>query len=89
MAVAYERMGGGYYCFAYADDKAGTTLLAIDPIGCGYAAFANGKPRLTSQKTGGVLVNDEGAILRSWAELKPLKGEPIRLDNLSPYLQLT
>ncbi|KAL1524710.1 hypothetical protein AB1Y20_019594 [Prymnesium parvum] len=88
MAAAYERMGGGFYTYFYADDKAGTTLLAIDPRGCGYAAFPNGKPRLTSQKTGGVLVDDKGMIVRSWTQFKPLTGPPIEFE-LSPHLHLS
>lgn len=88
MAAAYERMGGGFYSFFYADNRQGTTLLAIDPSGCGYAAFGNGKPRLTSQKYGGTLVGDDGTILRSWTSLKPLKGEPVSFD-LSPHIFLS
>ena len=54
MAIAFERMGGGFYVFIYADSETGLTLAAFDPFGCGYAAYeANGKPRLTSRKHGG------------------------------------
>mgnify|MGYP002631484197 CR=1 FL=1 len=88
MAAAYERMGGGFYAFFYADNSKGTTLLAIDPSGCGHAAFPNGKLQLTSQKHGGVFVSEEGSILRSWSAVKPLAGEAILLD-LSTNIQLS
>ena len=89
MATAYERMGGGFYFFAYADDSRGTTLMAIDPSGCGYAAFPNGKPRLTSRKPGGTFVGEDGAILRSWSSVKPLRTtEPIAFD-LSTNIHVT
>ena len=88
MAAAYERMGGGFYCFFYADTSKQTTLLAIDPTGCGYAAFPDGKPRLTSRKNGGVFAADGGAILRSWSSMKPLAGQPIQFD-LSPNIHLS
>jgi len=88
MACAYSRMGGGYFCFFYADDRTGTTLLSIDPSGCGYCSYSNGKPRLTSQKTGGTLVDDQGNIVRSWTSFKPLAGEPIRFD-LSQNIGIT
>ena len=64
MACAYERMGGGYYAYFYADDQRGTTLAAIDPFGCGFCAFPNGRPRLTSRKTGGTYSSEDGKILR-------------------------
>lgn len=81
MAAAYERMGAGFYCYFYADNAIGTTLLAFDPSGCGYCAFPNGKPRLTSQKTGGTFCGEDGYIIRSWSSLKPLRAnEPIHFD---------
>ena len=67
MAAAYERMSGGFYGFFYADTKMGTTLCAFDPSGCGYAAFEDGRPRLTSRKPGGTHVGDGGHIQQSWA----------------------
>jgi len=80
MAAAYERMGSGFYCYFYADNKVGTTLSAFSPDGCGYVAFENNsKPRLTSTKTGGTSVNAEGLIDRSWTESKPLKS-PIEIS---------
>ena len=58
MAIAFERMGGGFYVFMYADSAAGMTLAAFDPFGCGYAAHeSNGKPRLTSRKNGGTVAS--------------------------------
>ena len=81
MAVAFEKMGAGYYVFFYADNAEGTTLCAFDPFGCGYAAFANGKPRLTSRKQGGVYIDQPtgGKIAKSWSTSKPLR-EPIEFD---------
>eukprot|EP00966_Prymnesium_polylepis_P306515 7082961-Prymnesium_polylepis.1 len=87
MAASYTRMAGGFFCFFYSDDRDGTTLLSIDPSGCGYAAFSNGKPRLTSRKTGGVLVDESGAIIRSWTQAKQLSSE-ISFD-LSPNIHLS
>lgn len=88
MAAAYERMGAGFYCYFYADDMKGTTLLAMDPSGCGYAAFANGKPRLTSQKHGGTFVGDDGMITRSWTTLKPLRQDKPLVFDLSPHISM-
>ena len=89
MACAYERMGAGYYCFIYADNAKGSTLLAFDPAGCGYCSFLNGKPRLTSQKTGGTLCEESGSIIRSWSTMKPLKaGSPVDID-LSANVRVT
>ena len=60
MAIAFERMGAGFYLFAYADNATGTTIAAFDPYGCGYVANpANGKPRLTSRKHGGTFASLE------------------------------
>ena len=64
MAAAYERMGAGFYAYFYADNRSGTTLMAMDPSGEGFFAFPSGKPRLTSRKPGGTFVGDDGAILR-------------------------
>lgn len=85
MAAAYERMGGGFYCYLYNDKgsstgKGSTTMCAFDPSGCGYVAFENGKPRLTSQKHGGTLLRADGSIERSWSAMKPLKGDPVVLE---------
>ena len=89
MAAAYERMGAGFYCYFYADDRAGTTLLAIDPMGCGYCSWKNGKPRLTSRKHGGTQTDENGSIIRLWTTLKPLKpGAPVEMD-LSPNIHVT
>ena len=79
--MAFEKMGAGYYVFFYADNAEGTTLCAFDPFGCGYAAFANGKPRLTSRKQGGVYIDQPtgGKIAKSWSTSKPLR-EPIEFD---------
>ena len=89
MACAYERMGGGYYAYFYADDQRGTTLAAIDPFGCGFCAFPNGRPRLTSRKTGGTYSSEDGKILRLWTGLKPLdKNNPIEFD-LSSHIKMT
>ena len=89
MAAAYERMGAGFYCYFYADDTKGTTLAAIDPSGCGYCAFANGKPRLTSQKHGGTFVGDNGMITRSWTSLKPLRQDAPLAFELSPHISFS
>ena len=89
MAAAYERMGAGFYCYLYADNAAGQTLAAIDPSGCGFCSFPNGKPRLTSQKTGGTFSAEDGKILRSWSSLKPLRAnEPIVFD-LSAHISVS
>ena len=32
MAAAYERMGAGFYAYFYADNRSGTTLMAMDPL---------------------------------------------------------
>jgi len=89
MAAAYEKMGSGFYCYFYADGKAGTTLLAIDPSGEGFCAFPNGSPRLTSRKQGGTYVDESGAIQRLWTTQKPLNpAHPIEFD-LSPHLHVT
>ena len=89
MAAAYERMGGGFYCYFYADNRAGTTLMAMDPSGCGYCAFANGKPRLTSQMHGGTFCDESGTIIRSWTRSKPLRAnDPISFD-LSPTIRIS
>lgn len=80
MACAYERMGGGFYCFFYADNKAGTTLCAFDPQGCGYVAFEDGRPRLTSRKEGGTYTGRDGTIERLWTTAKPLKGAAISFE---------
>ena len=80
MACAYERMGGGFYCFFYADDQAGTTLCAFDPQGCGYVAFEDGRPRLTSRKEGGTYTAHDGSIERLWTRAKPLKGAAISFE---------
>ena len=83
MAIAFERMGGGFYVFIYADSDAGLTLAAFDPFGCGYCANeANGKPRLTSRKHGGTLSSLQGDIEKIWSNAKPLK-EPIEFDLTS------
>ena len=89
MAMCYERMGGGFYTYFYADNKAGTTLLAIDPIGEGFCAFPTGNPRLTSRKTGGTFCDEDGKILRLWTMTKPLAANrPISFD-LSPHIQIS
>ena len=89
MAAAYERMGAGFYCYFYADNRAGTTLMAMDPSGCGYCAFANGKPRLTSQMHGGTFCDESGTIIRSWTRSKPLRAnDPISFD-LSPTIHIS
>jgi hypothetical protein len=89
MAAAFERMGAGFYCYFYADDNAGTTLMAMDPSGCGYCAFPNGKPRLTSQKTGGTFSGEDGNIIRLWNTMKPLaKDRPISFE-LSQNIVIT
>ena len=83
MAIAFERMGGGFYVFIYADSDAGLTLAAFDPFGCGYCANeANGKPRLTSRKHGGTLSSLQGDLEKVWSNAKPLK-EPIEFDLTS------
>ena len=81
MAVAFEKMGAGYYVFFYADNAEGTTLCAFDPFGCGYAAFANGKPRLTSRKQGGVYIDQPtgGKIAKSWSTSKPKLRNPFNV----------
>ena len=89
MAAAYERMGAGFYCYFYADDHRGTTLMAVDPSGCGYCAFPNGKPRLTSQMHGGTFCDETGTIVHSWTRLKPLRAtDPIAFD-LSPNITIS
>lgn len=89
MACAYERMGAGFYCYFYADNRVGQTLLAMDPAGCGYCSFPNGKPRLTSQKSGGTFCDENGYITRSWTTMKPLnQADPLDFD-LSPNLRIT
>lgn len=80
MACAYERMGGGFYCFFYADNHAGTTLCAFDPQGSGYVAFEDGRPRLTSRREGGTYTARDGTIERLWTTAKPLKGAAISFD---------
>ena len=70
MAAAYERMGGGFYGFFYSDNQTGTTLCAFDPFGCGYAAFEDGKPRLTSRKPGGTYCTEGGQIQQSWGNTR-------------------
>jgi hypothetical protein len=83
MAIAFERMGGGYYVFIYADSDAGLTLAAFDPFGCGYCANeANGKPRLTSRKHGGTFSSLQGDLEKVWSNPKPLKA-PIEFDLTS------
>ena len=89
MAAAYERMGAGFYAYFYADDRAGTTLMAMDPTGEGFCAFPNGNPRLTSRKPGGTYVGEDGAIIRLWTTQKPLDSRnPIAFD-LSPHIHVT
>jgi hypothetical protein len=80
MACACERMGGGFYCFFYADNNAGTTLCAFDPQGSGYVAFEDGRPRLTSRKGGGTYTARDGTIERLWTTAKPLKGAAISFE---------
>lgn len=85
MAVAMERMGGGFYVFIYADSSSGMTLAAFDPFGCGYAAnSSNGKPRLTSRKHGGTFTSLEGDLERLWTVSKPL-ASPIEFE-LTPNI---
>lgn len=85
MAIAFERMGAGFYLFAYADNATGTTIAAFDPYGCGYVANpANGKPRLTSRKHGGTFASLEGDLEKIWTTQKPLK-EPIEFE-LTPSI---
>ena len=86
MAACYERMAAGFFMYFYADDSKGTTLLAIDPQGCGYCAYPDGKPRLTSAKTHGSEVGRDGSITRSWNTLKPLSSK-ITMD-LSQYIRV-
>ena len=83
MACAYERMGGGFYAYFYADNAAGTTLVAFDPQGCGYAAFEDGRPRLTSRKHGGTYTAPSGVMEKLWTTLKPLAGEAIAFEVTS------
>ena len=87
MAGAYERMGGGFYAYFYADDRKGTTLLAIDPSGEGFCAFPNGNPRLTSRKNGGTFNNEDGSNAMLWTTSKPLR-TPIEFD-LSQNIRIT
>ena len=83
MAIAFERMGGGFYVFMYADSDSGMTLAAFDPFGCGYCANENnGKPRLTSRKHGGTFSSLQGDLEKVWSNPKPLK-EPIEFDLTS------
>ena len=85
MAIACERMSGGFYVFIYADSSSGLTLAAFDPFGCGYVANAqNGKPRLTSRKHGGTFTSLEGNLEKIWSIPKPLR-EPIEFD-LTPNI---
>jgi len=89
MAMAYERMGAGFYAYFYADTKGGQTLMALDPIGEGFFAFPSGNPRLTSRKTGGTYCGEDGAIQRLWTTSKPLDpARPISFD-LSPHIHIT
>lgn len=92
MAAAYERMGAGFYAYFYADNKQGDTLIAFDPIGCGYVTFSReqgGGPRLTSQKTGGTFNHEDGSSLRRWSVQKPLdQSKPIAID-VSQHIRLT
>jgi len=83
MACSYQRMDGGFYCFFYADDALGTTLCAFDPQGCGYVAFEDGRPRLTSRKHGGTYTGRDGTIERLWTNAKPLTGKAIAFDVTS------
>eukprot|EP00322_Chrysochromulina_rotalis_P010437 CAMPEP_0115843324 /NCGR_PEP_ID=MMETSP0287-20121206/8253_1 /TAXON_ID=412157 /ORGANISM="Chrysochromulina rotalis, Strain UIO044" /LENGTH=474 /DNA_ID=CAMNT_0003297013 /DNA_START=163 /DNA_END=1587 /DNA_ORIENTATION=- len=89
MAMAYERMGSGFYAYFYADNKAGTTLLAFDPSGEGFCAFADGKPRLTSRKQGGTFCDESGAITRLWNTQKPLDLNRMISFDLSPHIHIT
>ena len=73
MAIAYEKMGAGFYFYAYADNKQGTTLMAFDPMGAGYCAFADTKPRLTSRHNGGTFSEESGTIVKSWTTSKKLQ----------------
>lgn len=87
MAAAMERMGGGFYCYFYADTAKGLTLSAFDPIGVGYCCFPDGSPRLTSAKNGGTYkASQDDNQLRMWSTSKPLSS-PISFD-LSPNIHI-
>jgi len=88
MACAYERMAGGFYCYFLSDTPKQRTLCTFDPAGCGYCSFADGQPRLTSQKTGGTYSDSSGQTIRLWTALKPLRqGDPITFE-LSQHISI-
>jgi hypothetical protein len=76
LALFENRMYAGKYYWLYADNERSTVLCQFDPLGQGTACFPNGKLRLTSTKTGGgTLLGDDGSVLKSWTDDKPLRGE--------------
>lgn len=79
LALFENRMYAGNYYWLYADNDRNTVLCQFDPLGQGHATFPNGKLRITSTKSGGTLLSEDGSILRSWTDDKPMTGDGVTI----------
>lgn len=70
-------MFAGSYYWLYADEESSKVLCQFDPLGQGHACYPDGRLRLTSTKQGGKLMDESGAIEKSWTDHTPLENGSI------------